>query len=470
MRERTIAEYEEELSRTKEENKRLRQLLDAVFKKHQVVLHRTDVQQPPHIKEEEEEVWITQEEECLLGQEEADLPKFPLTVVSVKTEDHEDKPPESSQLHHSPNVQQLVGLPHSQGVNSILKQEDPHSPHIKEEEEEVWITGEGECLLGQEKADLTKFPLTVVSVKTEDHEDKPPESSQLHHSPSGENRAVEPSRSSSPQHMMAEGDGDHCGGSQADKLLAPLLDSEDTTSPVNVNMESHIRTHTEEKPFFCSVCAKEFIKSSLLTQHMRTHTGEKPFSCSVCDKRFSIKTNMQIHMRTHTGEKPFSCPNCGKIFSQNGTMLSHMRRHTGEKPFSCSVCGKRFFDKSKMQTHMRTHTVENPFSCSVCAKGFVRNSDLTQHMRTHTGEKPFNCLNCSKTFSQKGSLMLHMSTHSGDKPISCSVCGKRFSNKRNIQRHMRTHTGEKPFSCSVCGKSLSNKQNMQKHMGTHTGE
>ncbi|XP_061784465.1 major histocompatibility complex class I-related gene protein-like isoform X2 [Nerophis lumbriciformis] len=117
MCERMIAKYEEELCPTKEEKERQHQLLDAVFKKHQVVLHRTDIQQPPHIKEEEEdpqpphikeeeeEVWITQEGECLLGQEEDDVSKFPLTVVSVKTEEHEDKPPESSQLHHSPIVQ-----------------------------------------------------------------------------------------------------------------------------------------------------------------------------------------------------------------------------------------------------------------------------------------------------------------------------------------------------------------------------
>ncbi|XP_061925397.1 chromo domain-containing protein cec-1-like isoform X4 [Entelurus aequoreus] len=187
MCERTIAKYEEELCPTKEEKERQHQLQDAVFKKHQVVLHRTDVQQrthikeeeedpqPPHIKEEEEEVWITQEEESLLGQEEADLSKFPLTVVSVKTEEHEDKPPESSQLHHSPNVQQRTHIKE--------EEEDPQPPHIKEEEEEVWITQEEESLLGQEEADLSKFPLTVVSVKTEEHEDKPPESSQLHHSP-----------------------------------------------------------------------------------------------------------------------------------------------------------------------------------------------------------------------------------------------------------------------------------------------
>ncbi|XP_061925420.1 uncharacterized protein LOC133664635 isoform X4 [Entelurus aequoreus] len=103
MCERTITEYEEELCPTKEENGRQHQLVDADFKKHKVVLHRKDVCQPPHIKEEEEECRTTQEEECLLGQEEAEPTKFPLTVVSVKTEEHEDKPPESSQLHHSPD-------------------------------------------------------------------------------------------------------------------------------------------------------------------------------------------------------------------------------------------------------------------------------------------------------------------------------------------------------------------------------
>ncbi|XP_061748360.1 uncharacterized protein LOC133546592 isoform X2 [Nerophis ophidion] len=65
----------------------------------------------------------------------------------------------------------------------LQQQEDPQPPHMKEEEEEVWISQEGECPVGQEEADVSKFPLTVVSVKTEEHEDKPPESSQLHHSP-----------------------------------------------------------------------------------------------------------------------------------------------------------------------------------------------------------------------------------------------------------------------------------------------
>ncbi|XP_061746750.1 involucrin-like isoform X3 [Nerophis ophidion] len=287
MCERTIAEYEEELCPTKEEKERQQQ-------KHQVVLHRTDIHQLiehqeeclPHLQgdsftlEYPQPLFFKEEEggECPVGQEEADLSKFPLTVVSVKTEEHEDKPPESSQLHHSPNVQQ--------------------SPHIKEEEEEVWITQEEECLLGQEEADLSKFPLTVVSVKTEEHEDKPPESSQLHHSPnvqqvSAESQEEIPSKqqewSSSvgqkelqaPSHIkeeqlhdedeaqslqlhhsqsekyrgaelvsqhITEADGEHCEDikSEPDSIFAPLSDMDHMLSDSSDHSD-HIQKHFESK-------------------------------------------------------------------------------------------------------------------------------------------------------------------------------------------------------------------------------
>ncbi|XP_061824010.2 uncharacterized protein [Nerophis lumbriciformis] len=488
MCERTIAEYEEELSPTKEEKERQHQLLDAVFKEHQVVLHRTDVQQPrhteegdphaPHVKEEEEEPQATHvkeeeeniwEEKCLRGQEEAELTKFPLTVVSMKTEDHEEKPPESSQLHHSPNVQQLLGCqekpyPKLLKGSSTLKLEDPQPHHIKEEEEELWITQEEECLPGREEADLAKFPPTVVCVKTEDHEDKTPESSQLHHSPSEKNKSMEPS-SSSPQHPT-EGDGDHCGGSQADNLIAPLSDSDDTTSHVNVNMG----TRTGERTFSCSVCAKKFSQRVRMLSHMRTHTGERPFSCSVCGKRFFDKSTMQMHMKTHTGETPYSCSVCAKGFIRNSDLARHVRTHTGEKPFSCLHCGKKFSKRETMLSHTLTHTGDKPFSCSVCRKGFFRNASLNRHMKIHTGEKTFSCSVCAKGFFRNSCLTRHMIMHAEEKHFSCSACGKGYANKYNMQTHMRTHTGEKTFGCSVCAKYFLKKRDLLRHMRTHTGE
>ncbi|XP_061880323.1 uncharacterized protein LOC133632103 [Entelurus aequoreus] len=147
---------------------------------------KQETPQPPHIKKEEEELWITQEGECLLGREEADYTKLPLTVVSVKTEDDEEKPQLDNLLaplsdsEAEDEVEEPLssdadceGRPEDLYHQYTLKQETPQPPHIKEEEEELWINQEGDCFVGPQKADYTKFPLTVVSVKTEYNEEKP---------------------------------------------------------------------------------------------------------------------------------------------------------------------------------------------------------------------------------------------------------------------------------------------------------
>nr|XP_057926687.1 zinc finger and SCAN domain-containing protein 12-like [Doryrhamphus excisus] len=347
--------------------------------------------QPPHVKEQDMELKITHDGERHSRPEEADLSTFPLTGVSVKTEDHEDKPPESLRWLCPSDVEQLTGFqkeypPRPQCGTSTLKQEVPQPLQVKEEEEELWITQEGECFIGLKETDVTKLPLTVVSVKTEDHEDEPLESS-------------------SEENMTTEADGDHCGGSQADNLLAPLSDSDDTTShsaddtqePLSsdTDWEGDMRTQTDDnrskkktgtKHFTCSVCAKTFSRQSNLTQHMLMHTGERPFACSLCGKSYSYRKSLTYHMLTHTAEKPLSCSLCGHRFTQKSSMISHMRRHTIEKPFGCSVCGKRFPTKTRLVAHKKTHRGQTLFSCSVCGKNYTYKYLSKFHMIMHSKE------------------------------------------------------------------------------------
>jgi len=54
-------------------------------------------------------------------------------------------------------------------------------------------------------------------------------------------------------------------------------------------------------------------------------SSQKKHKCKICDKRFTRPSSLQTHMYSHTGEKPFACEvdGCGRHFS----VVSNLRRH-----------------------------------------------------------------------------------------------------------------------------------------------
>ncbi|XP_070814149.1 zinc finger protein OZF-like [Chaetodon trifascialis] len=379
---RTIAEYEEELCGQ-------RKLLDAVFQP-EVRLHRAGVQ-----------------------------------LLSASPE---EDPPE--QQDWSPR----------------LDQEDPAElPHIKEEQEELWSSQEGEQLPGPEEADIIKSTFPPVPVKSEEEDEEKPQSSQLHqrHAEDMETEAdgedcggPGPARSSDPDRPLeADSDDETCQSS--DPEADDSFEREKTGGPQSGlrKLQKHSGVQTVVKPFGCSVCGKRYHVKDSLMAHMRLHSEGKCFSCSVCKKTFQWRRDVVMHMRIHTGEKPFSCSICAKRFAQNRHLRDHVRIHTGEKPFDCSVCGKTFSQSSNLTAHFRVHTGEKPFTCSVCKASFSRRSTLSTHIRMHTGEKPFSCSICGKTFTRNTHMRRHLIVHTREKPFICSVCDKRFTRLHIFKNH-----------------------------------
>ena len=49
--------------------------------------------------------------------------------------------------------------------------------------------------------------------------------------------------------------------------------------------------------YACPFCAKIMKKRSMMRLHVRVHTGEKPFSCTVCNYKCNQKGALQSHMK-----------------------------------------------------------------------------------------------------------------------------------------------------------------------------
>ncbi|XP_032387030.1 zinc finger protein 37 homolog isoform X4 [Etheostoma spectabile] len=308
--------------------------------------------------------------------------------------------------------------------------EDPELPQIKEEQEELCTSQEGEPLVLKQE---TESDHSEGQTMTFNPDDDPLSAAEKEHvanmpvitsvvSQSNSDHQLLPNEAQSQDQkgVKTHGDSGSFRSAEPDPKKRHHKRSCHSNNVNNTDLsEIHRNTKTGKKSFICDSCGKVFKYNSAFQRHLRVHTGEKPYSCKTCGKDFGRKNHLEIHMRTHTGERPYVCKSCTKTFCDVSALTRHMKIHTGEKSYSCKTCGKHFRQNSALLVHVRTHTGEKPYICKTCRKRFCDPSGLVKHMRVHTSEKPYVCKNCGKRFFVDSTLKRHMRIHTGGKPFSC---------------------------------------------------
>merc|ERR1712020_707867 len=61
--------------------------------------------------------------------------------------------------------------------------------------------------------------------------------------------------------------------------------------------------------------------------------------------------NLNTHISTHSDVRPYECSDCGKAYKDAASFKRHRLVHTGERPHPCDLCAEQFIDSKSLRRH-----------------------------------------------------------------------------------------------------------------------
>uniref|UniRef100_A0AAQ5Z838 C2H2-type domain-containing protein n=1 Tax=Amphiprion ocellaris TaxID=80972 RepID=A0AAQ5Z838_AMPOC len=286
----------------------------------------------------------------------------------------------------------------------------------------------------------------------------------------------------------------------------------------------------------CSLCGKYFARRVDMERHMKSHSEDRPYKCSFCEKKFKnpyvLKRHQKEICKSREQKKPKRketqlCPICSRILPCTADIAKHLRSHSEERPFICITCEKGFKYKDTLKKHQIIHghegireeqskTLEqilaeaetggdpdglekqqsNPdapiyaichkktarftwkrepkagsiemteiMKCDDCGKEFKSMTMLKVHQRIHD---PLYCKECGKILANEPAFERHKLMH---RPMQCTMCDKTFTLLRRLREHYeKQHDFTGPYPCVQCDKTFIQLSYLAIHQRIHKGE
>ncbi|XP_022068427.1 zinc finger protein 14-like [Acanthochromis polyacanthus] len=233
----------------------------------------------------------------------------------------------------------------------------------------------------------------------------------------------------------------------------------------------------------CSLCGKYFARPVDMERHMKSHSEDRPYKCSFCEKKFKnpyvLKRHQKEICKSREQKKPKRketqrsnplpptessmegkvCPICSRILPCTADIAKHLRSHSEERPFICITCEKGFKYKDTLKKHQIIHghegireeqskTLEQILAeAETCgdADGLEKQESNPDAPADASEESPSVqkaikkalkvCPVCSRAFDSIKTLNRHIQCHTDDRPYHCVHCKKRFKHMHGLKRH-----------------------------------
>ena len=190
---------------------------------------------------------------------------------------------------------------------------------------------------------------------------------------------------------------------------------------------------------------------------------DRPYSCPQCEWKFKTVRDIRRHELTHTNYKPFTCTICNMKFRRDDSLKAHNKRchpNVGSPHLDYDELevAKNIEIKQETSEYINKweeqRNVEHPLNSK------------KKHMEMAV-ERPYSCPQCDWKFKTLRDVRRHELTHSNDKPFICTICDMKFRRNDSLQAHYkRCHKNVESTHCDEleAGKNIAIKQETSEFM------